>query len=413
MWPTYLLLAVFVLTYIGMALGRMPGMRLDRTGIALLAVVCLLVSGLLEVDQAGQWIDLPTLVLLMGLMIISAQFAAAGAYDALARRLVNARLSSQALLGLTIATAALLSALLANDIIAFAMAPIIAEGTRQRGLDPRPFLIGLACACNTGSAATLIGNPQNILIGQAGQLDFWAFAAVCAVPALLATLVVWLVVGWVWRQTLAAEPSRPAESGVLLRANGFSTWQTSKGVVAVLALLLLFTTSQAKEISTLLVAAILLMSRVQASRDMLGAVDWHLLLLFACLFIVTGSLSLTGLDQQAMAWLLGSGWDLEQPWLLAPLMLVGSNSVGNVPLVILMLSVWPQASEQALYAMALLSTLAGNLLIVGSLANIIVVERAAQVGVTLSFRAHARCGIPITLISMALALAWLHRVGGF
>lgn len=413
MWPTYLLLAVFVLTYIGMALGRMPGMRLDRTGIALLAVVCLLVSGLLEVDQAGQWIDLPTLVLLMGLMIISAQFAAAGAYDALARRLVNARLSSQALLGLTIATAALLSALLANDIIAFAMAPIIAEGTRQRGLDPRPFLIGLACACNTGSAATLIGNPQNILIGQAGQLDFWAFAAVCAVPALLATLVVWLVVGWVWRQTLAAEPSRPAESGVLLRANGFSTWQTSKGVVAVLALLLLFTTSQAKEISALLVAAILLMSRVQASRDMLGAVDWHLLLLFACLFIVTGSLSLTGLDQQAMAWLLGSGWDLEQPWLLAPLMLVGSNSVGNVPLVILMLSVWPQASEQALYAMALLSTLAGNLLIVGSLANIIVVERAAQVGVTLSFRAHARCGIPITLISMALALAWLHRVGGF
>lgn len=413
MWPTYLLLAVFVLTYIGMALGRMPGMRLDRTGIALLAVVCLLVSGLLEVDQAGQWIDLPTLVLLMGLMIISAQFAAAGAYDALARRLVNARLSSQALLGLTIATAALLSALLANDIIAFAMAPIIAEGTRQRGLDPRPFLIGLACACNTGSAATLIGNPQNILIGQAGQLDFWAFAAVCAVPALLATLVVWLVVGWVWRQTLAAEPSRPAESGVLLRANGFSTWQTSKGVVAVLALLLLFTTSQAKEISALLVAAILLMSRVQASRDMLGAVDWHLLLLFACLFIVTGSLSLTGLDQQAMAWLLGSGWDLEQPWLLAPLMLVGSNSVGNVPLVILMLSVWPQASEQALYAMALLSTLAGNLLIVGSLANIIVVERAAQVGVTLSFRAHARCGIPITLISMALALAWLHWVGGF
>lgn len=413
MWPTYLLLAVFVLTYIGMALGRMPGMRLDRTGIALLAVVCLLVSGLLEVDQAGQWIDLPTLVLLMGLMIISAQFAAAGAYDALARRLVNARLSSQALLGLTIATAALLSALLANDIIAFAMAPIIAEGTRQRGLDPRPFLIGLACACNTGSAATLIGNPQNILIGQAGQLDFWAFAAVCAVPALLATLVVWLVVGWVWRQTLAAEPSRPAESGVLLRANGFSTWQTSKGVVAVLALLLLFTTSQAKEISALLVAAILLMSRVQASRDMLGAVDWHLLLLFACLFIVTGSLSLTGFDQQAMAWLQGSGWDLEQPWLLAPLMLAGSNSVGNVPLVILMLSVWPQASEQALYAMALLSTLAGNLLIVGSLANIIVVERAAQVGVTLSFRAHARCGIPITLISMALALAWLHGVGGF
>ncbi|AQZ96716.1 SLC13 family permease [Halopseudomonas phragmitis] len=413
MWPTYLLLAVFVLTYIGMALGRMPGMRLDRTGIALLAVVCLLVSGLLEVDQAGQWIDLPTLVLLMGLMIISAQFAAAGAYDALARRLVNARLSSQALLGLTIATAALLSALLANDIIAFAMAPIIAEGTRQRGLDPRPFLIGLACACNTGSAATLIGNPQNILIGQAGQLDFWAFAAVCAVPALLATLVVWLVVGWVWRQTLAAEPSKPAESGVLLRANGFSTWQTSKGVVAVLALLALFTTSQAKEISALLVAAILLMSRVQASRDMLGAVDWHLLLLFACLFIVTGSLSLTGFDQQAMAWLLGSGWDLEQPWLLAPLMLAGSNSVGNVPLVILMLSVWPQASEQALYAMALLSTLAGNLLIVGSLANIIVVERAAQVGVTLSFRAHARCGIPVTLISMALALAWLHWVGGF
>ncbi|WP_142848716.1 anion transporter [Telmatospirillum sp. J64-1] len=401
------ILGAFVFTYIGMALGRMPGLKIDRTGMALLAVVALLALGRIEVGSMGAAIDLPTLLLLFALMIVSAQFAAAGFYRAVAARITSAAVSPAALLALTVGVSGLLSAVLANDIIAFAMAPIIAEGIRRRGLDPRPFLIGLAGGCNAGSAATIIGNPQNILIGQTGGLDFWRFLLACAPPAVIGMAVAYGVVRWVWRDALRAVPPG-ADAGPPPVPD---RWQTAKGVAAVLVLAFLFTTDLPHEIGALVVAGFLLASRRLASRDMLGAVDWHLLVLFACLFIVTGAFAATGLAQDGVDWLTAAGWLPDRLMVLGPLMLAASNSIGNVPAVMLLLSVWTDPGEGALYALAVLSTLAGNLLIVGSLANIIIVERAASVGVRLGFADHARCGIPMTLLSMALAALWLWAAG--
>ncbi len=401
------IVAVFLFTYLGMGLGRIPGLRIDRTGIALFAAVALLAIGRIDVETTDRWIDAPTLMLLLGLMIISAQFSASGAYDLITARLTSARTRPGLLLGMTVGAAALLSAVLSNDITAFAMAPIVALGVQRRGLDPRPFLIGLAGGCNAGSAATIIGNPQNILIGQSGGLDFWRFVALCAPPAVLATLVVWGVVWWVWRRELSLRPA-----AVEFVAPAAQPRQIGKGVGAIAVLILLFATDLPHEVSALAIAALLLMSRSMASREMLGAVDWHLLLLFACLFIVTGAFSDTGLAQRGLDSLAVRGFDPERLAVIGPLMLAASNTIGNVPAVILLLSIWPEASPAALHALALLSTLAGNLLIVGSLANIIVVERAAAMGVRLGFGTHARCGIPMTLLSMALAAAWLFAVAG-
>lgn len=389
---------VFAFTYAGMALGRVPGLKIDRSGMALLGVVALLASGRIESESIGRAVDAPTLLLLFALMIVSAQFQAAGLYRVVAARVAASSGSPDRLLLAAILSGGLLSALLANDIVVFAMAPILAEGVRRRGMDPRPFLLGLAGGANAGSAMTIIGNPQNILIGQTGGLDFREFLLAAGVPGLAALMVVWLVVRRVWRAELAVPPAVPCDP-----LPGLDRWQTGKGVLAVAALVALFATSLPREVGALVIAGLLLASRRLSSRDMLGAVDWHLLVLFAGLFVVTQSFA------AGLAIALPAG--VERLSLMAPLALLGSNTIGNVPAVMLALALWTPSGPGPLYGLALLSTLAGNLLLVGSLANIIVAERAAASGVRLTFADFARAGIPMTLASMAVGGLWLWAGG--
>jgi len=404
---TLLVLAVFVLVYAGMALGRFPGLQVDRTGISLLGAIALLLGG--AVDSAGvvRAIDFPTLFILLGLMLLSAQFALAGFYDWCALRIARAARGPEALLGLTVLVAGVLSAVLANDVVVFAMTPMLCAGLKGRGLDPRPYLIALAGAANAGSAATLIGNPQNILIGQLGDLGFWPFLAACGVPAAAALGIVFLTVRHVWRGRLVlAEGPSPMPD-----APPPDRWQMAKALAGTAALLALFATPLPQETGVLAVAGAMLVSRRLASRRMLALVDWPLLLLFGALFTVTHALAQTGLPGALVDALAAAGLDLGSLAFLAPFSLLASNSIGNVPAVVLLMQVWPGPQEGALYALALLSTLSGNLLLLGSLANIITAERAAASGVTLSFADHARCGVPMTLASLAVAALWLLATG--
>ena len=404
-----LIVVVFLATYAGMAFGRVPGLKIDRTGIALMAVAALLAFGATDVAAIGRAVDAPTLLLLFALMLLSAQFAGAGFYDVCAAAVTGTRASPTVLLGLTVAVAGALSAVLANDIVVYAMTPLLCAGLKARGLDPRPFLVGLAGGSNAGSAATIIGNPQNILIGQLGGLDFWEFIAACGVPALMAMAVVFAVTRFVWRESFATAGGVEPAAAPLPE---FDRWQTAKGLAAALAIVALFLTPVPREIGALAIAALLLASRTMASRAMIGAVDWHLLLLFACLFTVTAAFAGTGLAADGLAWLGARALLPDNIAVLAPLALVLSNGIGNVPAVILLMAVWTDASPGALYGLALLSTLAGNFLIVGSLANLIVAERAAVAGVALTFRDFARAGVPMTLLSMSFAALWL-GIGGW
>ena len=227
-----LVLIVFTAVYLGMALGRWPGLRIDRTGIALFGAIVLYVGGVVDGPKAVDAIDFPTLILLFGLMVLSSQYAACGFYAWSSRRIARTPWGPQRLLALTVVTAGLLSAVLANDVVVFAMTPLLVTGIQRRGLDPKPFVIALASAANAGSAATLIGNPQNILIGQVGGLEFWPFLAACGPPALVGLLCVQLVVAWLWRGRsgthrhgssqwaagpLAPRPQRPAQGSLLYR----------------------------------------------------------------------------------------------------------------------------------------------------------------------------------------------------
>jgi len=406
-----IVLLVLILTYAGMAAGRIAWLNVDRTGIALLGAIALLASGEMNLDEFGSAVDMPTLALLFAMMIISAQFAESGLIDLCARTITATRGGTAILLALTVAIGGALSAVLANDILIITIAPLLIAGAQSRGFDPRPFAIALAAATNAGSAATMIGNPQNIFLGAIGHLDFWRFLAVCGVPALFTLLTVFAVVWVQWHRRIRSDPPTP-DLGVpgeppSVRMHTIDRVQMIKGAVAILLLLLLFATPLPREIGALIIAALLLANRKITSRTMIGAVDWPLLLLVSCLFAITGALNQSGIAASLQGGLDSAGLLPNNLLVLTPFALAASNAFGSLPASMLLLQVWPNPPPNVLYGLAVLSTLAGNLLLSGSLTNLLIAEQADRMGTRLSFRDHARAGIPITVISLAFAVAWL------
>jgi Na+/H+ antiporter NhaD/arsenite permease-like protein len=359
-----MLIAIFALVYLGMLVGGIPGSKVDRTGVALLGAILMMVVGEVTPERAVEYLDVPTLALLFSMMVLSAQLRLGGFYAAVVRRFGMAEHSPRALLAIVILVAAVLAAVFTNDVVALAIAPVLLAICRVRGLRPLPFLLALACATNVGSAATLIGNPQNILIGQALRLHFARYALIALLPTVLGLAVIWGVI-------------------YLLDRDALQVPGGTRHVVALAA------------------AAVVLLSKQFHTREMLGLVDWELLVLFGGLFVVNGAFLDSGLMADAERWLAAQGMDARNPavlFLIAPLL---SITVSNVPAVMLLLplAVHPIAGP----ALALSSTLAGNALIVGSIANIIVVEQAARGGVAISWRDHARVGLPVTVLTLVVA----------
>ena len=309
------------------------------------------------------------------------------------------------LLGAVVVVSGALAAVFTNDIICLAVAPVLIQTCRRRGLDAVPFLLALACATNIGSAATLIGNPQNILIGQVLHLDFVAYLRIAAVPAIVGLALTWGVIARQYRGRWLAGGTGADDGEPPLPA--WDRWQAVKGVTVTAALLVAFLVTNAPRVTLALAAAgLLLCSRRLHSRQMLGLVDWQVLVLFCGLFVVNHGLQMSGVPERLVAQLAARGVDPAAPAWLGAVSVVLSNAVSNVPAVMLLL---PVAGGKPLAGpiLALTSTLAGNLLIVGSIANIIVVDAAARDGIPIDWRTHARTGGVVTLVSLAVTGAWL------
>jgi Na+/H+ antiporter NhaD/arsenite permease-like protein len=396
--------AIFAVVYLGMILGGLPFLQLDRTGVALLGAIAIVGLGVLTPEEAAQSIHLPTLLLLFSFMVLSAQMRLGGFYTRVTLQIADLRVSPPALLAAVIAVVGTLSAVFSNDVICLAIAPVLADACLERRLDPVPYLLGLACAANVGSAATLIGNPQNMLIGQVLELSFAGYFLEAIVPVVLGLAAVWAILAWQtrgrWRTVLDdAPPERRREEAP------YDRWQTAKGLGIACALVGAFLfTDLPRDVVALVGAGLLLMSRRLHSNKMLGLVDWELLILFIGLFVVNHALAQTGLTEHAVSALKDAGVPLADAGPLFAATLVLSNIVSNVPAVMLLL---PAATEPfSGPVLALVSTLAGNLLIVGSIANIIVVDAARRRGITIDWRSHARAGAPVTLATLAITAAW-------
>jgi Na+/H+ antiporter NhaD/arsenite permease-like protein len=248
-----------------------------------------------------------------------------------------------------------------------------------------------------------------MLIGERLQLSFAGYLLEAAIPVLLGLLVVWGLIAWRSRGNWALSAEESATDAVPAHGEPpplVDRWQTTKGLcVAIVVFVLFLTAPLPREVMALTAAGVLMMSRKLHSRKMLGLVDWQLLVLFMGLFIVNHALDKTGLMHRGVEHMSALGMNLHEPLPLFIASFVLSNIVSNVPAVMLLLPVATHHLAGPLLAIA--STLAGNLLIVGSIANIIVVDAARRRGLAIDWRRHARTGIPVTLATMAIAWGYL------
>src|SRR3989338_8152949 len=398
-------LIIFLITYAGVAIWEIPGLALDRTGIALIGAILMVVFGVLSTKEAILSIDISTILLLYGLMVLSSQFRLGGFYTWTALKITKFMDKPERFLLVLMIVSAVLSAILANDIVCLAFTPVLTVSLMNAGLNPIPFLIGLAVSSNIGSAYTIIGNPQNMLIGQLGKLDFGHFFLWCTPPSILALICSYFIINVIYSNNFKGDIF-PAIIERRAWAS-FNRHQSTKGIIATIILIILFFTDIPREISAISIAGLLLCSRSMHTRSILGFVDWHLITLFCALFIVIKGIESVNLPFTIVEMLKGSGVDIHNLYILTGFSTLLSNIVSNVPATMLITKFLDPSNHTQWYVLALSSTFAGNLITIGSIANLITFEQAKEYGVNIGFKEHAKVGIPVTVVSIFITIGWI------
>lgn len=399
-------LVVFALTYLVIALQELPFTHLDRPSGALLGAVLMVALGVLDPEEVYQRaVSWDTIGLLLGMMILAAYLGEASFFRRASWLSLHLAGTPRGLLvGVTL-TCALLSAFLVNDTVCVMVTPLVLQLVDDARLPPRPYLLAVAMGANVGSVATFTGNPQNMLVGQLSGISYARFAAVMAPIALAASLLCAAILLALFRRELPRErfvlhAARPPVDRPLL----------SKSLTAFALVVIAFFAGLPTSWSALGAASALALIGGRPPSRIFARVDFLLLLFFAGLFAVVHGLSATGWTERIYAAaqpFFGQG-PAEQTLALSALSLVASNVVSNVPFVMLAGKWVGSFASPTLtwYALALSSTLAGNLTLVGSVANIIVVE-AARDRARISFGQYLAAGVPVTLATTALGTAML------
>ena len=406
--PATSILLIFGITYLGLAMGRIPGLKLNRVGIALLGAIAMMIFGHVTTDKAIAWVNWPTVCLLFGFFVISAQLRLSGFYNLVAAGIADRLGHPARFLFILMAATGGLSAFLNHDIVCFVFTPIVATALLRKQLNPVPFLIALAISSNIGAAATLIGNAQDMLIGQLAHLEFGRYMLWTAVPVAFAMACAYGIIWWLSKDHL--QLSQPAASGSAEQFYPFNRLHTIKGLIVLTAVIGLFFSSLPTEIVALAAAAIHLASPKFRTEDLLALVDWPILVLFIGLFVVTGAFVSTGYGDHAVQWLANAGFNLDQPLNLTLATTVLTSLINNSPTVMLLLKVVHPLTPTAAYILALANSFGGSLLVIGSVANLIVVQQARDLGIKISFWEFTRLGLPVTLAALAGLLAWVKLV---
>ncbi len=385
-----------------MAIGSLPGLRLDRTGAAIVGAGAMLAAGILNLEEAWRSIHYETILLLFGMMIVVANLRVAGFFPWAARWFVRRAHGPQSLLAAVIVITAVLSAMFVNDTICIVMTPLVLEITGSLGRRPLPYLLAVAMASNVGSAATITGNPQNMMIGGFSGIPYATFFFTLAPVAVFGVVVTFVLLRWMHREEFSATarvevPEQPVAVDRMLLI---------KSLTAALVMFAALFLGAPIAVSAMVAGAALLITRRVHPEAIYAQIDWPLLVLFSGLFVVLAGVEKTSLDEELFAW--AATFRLEKLPVLSTASVLLSNLVSNVPSVMLFKPVierLPNATE-AWLALSMSATLAGNLTLSGSMANLIVAERAREVH-RITFWEYTRAGLPLTLLTVAAGTAWL------
>ncbi len=392
---------VFIASYVVFAMGKFPGMKIDRPGAAIIGAVLMFSIGAVRAQDALQFIHFGTVVLLFSMMLVVACLHLAGFFDWITELVVR-RLKPHHLLPTVIFLSGLLSAFFVNDIICLVMVPFVLKATRRMGVKPVPYLLAVATASNVGSTATITGNPQNILIGSFSGIGYRDFLWHLGPVALVGLFLNWLVLWWLYFrrrihdvQTEALVDAVQIDRPALVKA----------GLVTVLVLAG-FLAGFPPPLVASVGAAIMLITRTRDPHLVYEEVDWGLLVFFVGLFLIVGGAENAGLTERLLGF--GERFNLQHLSVFTSVTAILSNLVSNVPAVMLLKSLVTRFANPhaAWLTLAMASTLAGNLTITGSVANIIVVERARK-EVAIGFFDYFRIGLPVTLLTLLFGWLWL------
>jgi Na+/H+ antiporter NhaD/arsenite permease-like protein len=397
--------AVASLTLLGVALGRLPALKMNRATIALVGATLLVAGGVLSLDQAYRAVDWNTLLLLFGMMVLNVNLRAGGFFQLVTAGVIRFAKTPRRLLALIIGASGVLSAVFLNDTIVLVFAPLVLDVTLALRRNPLPYLVGLVTAANIGSVATITGNPQNMLVGLSSGISFVDFTEALAPIAVVGLAIAWGVLVLVYRREFTGSPL-----GTVVEVPISGDHRTLiKALVATGVMGVTLVAGLPVPLAAALAAALLLVTRRTAPEGVFQEIDWGLLVFFIGLFVVTGALEASGLSGQLLQLLHPHANGGPLP--LSAVSVVLSNVVSNVPAVMLLRPVVPTLNDpaSAWLTIAMATTLAGNLTLIGSVANLIVAEIARRRGVELSFGEYLKAGTAIAILSLGVGILWLSR----
>jgi Na+/H+ antiporter NhaD/arsenite permease-like protein len=392
---------IFLASYLVFAIGKFPGLKIDRPGAAIIGAVAMVAFRIVRPADALHFVDFPTLVLLFSMMLIVGNLHLVGFFEWNAE-VVLQRLHPAQLLPAVIFTSGILSAFFVNDIVCLVMVPFVLSVTQRMRLQPLPYLLAVATASNIGSVATITGNPQNMLIGSFSGISYRQFLSQLGPVAVMGLFLDWTVLHWVHVRKSGVLPRK--EEAIPLPPLDLS--RLRKPALVVTIVVMGFFVGVPPAMMAALGAAALLITRTIEPRKLYQEVDWGLLVFFVGLFLIVGGAENAGIVAKLLE--VAEHWNLQNLASFMVAVTLLGNVVSNVPAVMLLKSLIPSFADPhtAWLALAMASTLAGNLTITGSVANIIVVE-SARPEVEIGFWDYFRVGLPITLATLLVGWAWL------
>jgi len=399
---------IFVITYLGIIFTTLPGINIDRPSASFFGAVAMIVFGVFTFNEAISAIDFNTIALLIGMMVIITVLELDGFFSFITNKTITLAGNERRLLLIIIFTTGISSAFLVNDAVVLLYTPIIISICRDSKINPVPYLIAEILASNTGSAMTITGNPQNMLIGINSGISYSRFLFHLMPVSITGMIIIYFVVKFLYPQNF--KKINPIDPHAGSYEYNYLSMKFSAPIF-ILVIILFFANGRIglsiPVISLIGASLILLLGKIKPS-EVIKNIDWVLILFFSTLFIVVGGVEKTGLVQHIL-----NRWSITPDFhgiaVIHGISLFLSQIVSNVPYTILMIPILKSPGSNIIWlSLASASTISGNATIIGAMANIIVIESAKKQNVHITFFEFFKAGITVTIITLLLSIFLLY-----